>query len=257
MSRKWTENELSIALALYCKMPFGQFHQGNPFIQKVASLMDRTPSSLAMKLCNLASLDPAITESGRAGLKGASRLDRKIWEKFSNDTENWMPKLESDLETLMSSMPNSFATGFTGVEEPPDFSAENMHHWSISREGQNLFRAAVLSAYQWRCCITGVAEPRLLIAGHICPWSQDKRNRLNPRNGLCLSALMDRAFDSGLITLSKDLLLVLSPELERSQSNDHIREAFYSREGKPISLAEKFAPDPELLAWHRSNVFIQ
>lgn len=47
--------------------------------------------------------------------------------------------------------------------------------------------------------MSGLAEPRLLIASHIVPWSKDKTNRLNPSNGLCLSAIHDRAFDQGFI----------------------------------------------------------
>jgi len=36
-------------------------------------------------------------------------------------------------------------------------------------------------------------------ASHIVPWAEDERNRLNPRNGLCLNALHDRAFDRHLM----------------------------------------------------------
>ena len=41
--------------------------------------MGRTPSSVAMKLGNFASLDPAIIRTGRVGLTGATALDRKVW----------------------------------------------------------------------------------------------------------------------------------------------------------------------------------
>jgi putative restriction endonuclease len=54
---KWTREHELIALNLYGKLPFGQFDKGNPVIIEVASRMGRTPSSLAMKLSNLASLD--------------------------------------------------------------------------------------------------------------------------------------------------------------------------------------------------------
>ena len=40
-----------------------------------------------MKLSNFASLDPAITSTGRAGLKGAAAGDRKIWDEFHDDWE--------------------------------------------------------------------------------------------------------------------------------------------------------------------------
>ena len=42
--------------------------------------MGRTPSALAMKLVNIAGLDPAITSTGRRGLSNASAGDRDMWD---------------------------------------------------------------------------------------------------------------------------------------------------------------------------------
>ena len=68
------------------------------------------------------------------------------------------------------------------------------------RVGQDFFRRAVLANYEETCCITGIADPRLLTASHIKPWGKDSDNRHNPANGLLLSATLDRAFDRGLIS---------------------------------------------------------
>lgn len=78
------------------------------------------------------------------------------------------------------------------------------------RVGQNYFRNAVLSAYESRCCMTGISVPEFLIASHIKPWksSDDKKEKANPRNGLCLNALHDKAFDLGFITVDKDTLRI-------------------------------------------------
>ena len=46
-------------------MPFGKMHSRNPEIIRYAKLIGRTPSALAMKLTNLASLDPEIRSTGR------------------------------------------------------------------------------------------------------------------------------------------------------------------------------------------------
>jgi hypothetical protein len=78
--RRWTEEETRLVLDLYGRIPFGQFSQRNGDVIAVAKTIDRTPSSVAMKLCNFASLDPKITRSGRKGLDGASKLDRQIWK---------------------------------------------------------------------------------------------------------------------------------------------------------------------------------
>lgn len=62
--KRWTHDELMLAMNLYCKLPFGQLRHGNPLIIEVAQKLDRTPSSLSMKLCNLASLDPPVFFAG-------------------------------------------------------------------------------------------------------------------------------------------------------------------------------------------------
>jgi putative restriction endonuclease len=77
-SVNWTRNDRLIAFALYCRTPFGKMHSRNLEIIKLAGLLGRTPSSLAMKLVNFASLDPAITSTGRSGLEGESKGDRLI-----------------------------------------------------------------------------------------------------------------------------------------------------------------------------------
>ena len=64
---KWSRDELLIAFGLYCQMPFGKMHSRNPDIIKVAEFVGRTPSALAMKLTNIASLDSEITSTGRKG----------------------------------------------------------------------------------------------------------------------------------------------------------------------------------------------
>ena len=77
--RRWTREELLVVLNLYEKLRFGQFHSRQPVIIEVAEKMRRTPGRLAMKLSNLASLDPNFQARGIAGLKGASNLDKAVW----------------------------------------------------------------------------------------------------------------------------------------------------------------------------------
>ena len=81
-SAPWTRQQLLAAFALYCRLPFGRLHRGNSEIIRVATAIGRSPSALAMKLTNIASLDPAITATGRAGLTGASAADRQMWQEM-------------------------------------------------------------------------------------------------------------------------------------------------------------------------------
>ena len=115
---------------------------------------------------------------------------------------------------------------------------------------QNFFRRAVLASYGGRCCISGVSDTRLLVASHIVPWREDKANRLNPSNGLCLSAIHDKAFDQYLFTLSDDHRVVLSHSLKQT-TDTFLREVFWAVEDKSIELPERFAPEPAFIARHR------
>ncbi|NJO46873.1 MAG: hypothetical protein HC835_15300 [Oscillatoriales cyanobacterium RM2_1_1] len=85
--KPWTRDELIIAMNLYCKLPFGQLDHRKPIIIEVAEKLGRTPSSLAMKLSNFASLDPIEQARSIRGLSGASKADRKIWEEFTANRE--------------------------------------------------------------------------------------------------------------------------------------------------------------------------
>lgn len=103
--------------------------------------------------------------------------------------------------------------------------------------------------------MSGLSEARLLVASHIVPWSKDKANRLNPSNGLCLSAIHDRAFDKGLITLTDDFKIVVSEEL-KCRKETFVIEVLLPLDGRAIEPPERFAPQPEFIAWHRNQLFI-
>lgn len=252
MARKdWTPEQVKLAFHLYCQLPFGRLHQGNPEVIALANLIERSPSAVAMKLVNFASLDPVITASGRKGLSGASKLDRAVWDQFHADWEG----LVLEANRIRQALGDPAADNDLEVENPvADFTGRTRAQLVQQRIGQTFFRRTVLSSYHDRCCITGLSEPRLLLASHIVPWGQDKANRLNPRNGLCLSALYDRAFDQGLITLDEDWRVVLSTALR--EPTPPLQKHFQSVEGQKIELPERFSPDPKLMQRHREQVFL-
>jgi hypothetical protein len=66
-SAKWTKEQLKLAFHLYCQLPFGKLDQRNAEVVQLAKAIERTPSAVAMKLVNFASLDPAVRTSGRKG----------------------------------------------------------------------------------------------------------------------------------------------------------------------------------------------
>ncbi len=80
-----TRDELILTINLYCKLPFGKMHANNPEMKELASLIDRTPPSVALKLGNLASFDPTLQARGIKGASNASKLDKSIWDEFYNN----------------------------------------------------------------------------------------------------------------------------------------------------------------------------
>ncbi len=63
----WTRDQQLAVLRLYFRLPFGKLHRGNPEIVALAQALGRTPSSVSMKACNFASLDPSITLTTHLG----------------------------------------------------------------------------------------------------------------------------------------------------------------------------------------------
>lgn len=259
---RWTREHELIALNLYGKLPFGQFHHNNSAIMDVAARMGRSPGSLAMKLSNLASLDPVQRARGIRGLSGASQQDREMWKEFHHEIESLGPESEQLLHDLFTKDNNREVdflernkVRIERTRKPPSGPTETKSSVRV-RRGQQFFRQTVLNCYGVSCCISGINVPRLLVASHIKPWRDFPDLRLDPRNGLCLSALHDAAFDAGLITLDKNLGVVLSPKLKSFLPSKSLNQNFVRFEGKPIRLPEKIAePSPAFIDYHRKKIF--
>lgn len=263
--KRWSEEETVLALYLYFQLPFGKLHSGNPEIQTLAAAIDRSNSSVAMKLCNFASLDPKITESGRKGLDGASKLDRATYAEFG---QGWSGLVARAEELWASQVDRQIV----GAQSAPTANQRlnERHSYFIfepwqgesttqamvnQRVGQGFFRRAVLANYEDTCCITGIADPGLLTASHIKPWGKDSQNRHNPANGLLLSATLDRAFDRGLITVDRARRIHVSRRLRESSSRE-TRDYFEQFEKATLRPAARFDPEPAFLDWHNEHCFM-
>lgn len=255
--KRWTRDELLIALNLYHKLNFGQFTSTNRAIIAVAKKLGRKPGSLSMKLCNLASFDPALKMRGINGLSGASKLDKVIWTEFHENLPEAAPASEEAFQKLFGSEKDE------GVEVIPRMGVRprrqpsgSTERWSNTkqRRRQDYFRDAVLNNFGGCCGVTGLAVRELLIASHILPWGKYEAERLNVRNGLALSRLHDAAFDVGLITFDSNLQLGLSKELKSHLPQRTVAECFAAYEGEPLRLPEDAAlPDEKFLAVHRAK----
>ncbi|MCY4213378.1 MAG: HNH endonuclease [Gammaproteobacteria bacterium] len=242
---------------LYCRIPFNVSNRSHPDVQHVARLINRTPDAVNMKIGNFGSLDPELGKRGIRGLANASHLDQATWDEFHAD---WSARIDES-QKLISQREKAL-----GVRTS---NHANLAHADTALEGedrvvsrrvrvnQHFFRQAVLSAYDYKCCITGIDLKTVLIASHIKSWKEsNNREKLNPQNGLCLNALHDRAFDRGLIAVNDDYTVAVSSLVSQSLS-DAVRSMLLWYESREIKTPSRFLPCPEFLQWHRDNVFEQ
>lgn len=241
----WSREELIIAFNLYCKTPFGRIHIRNPHIIELARALGRSPSAVSWKLANFARLDPSLKRRNVSGASHGAKLEAIIWQEFSNDWD----RLAFESEELLSRLSPSLASNYIFEDFPEGISRPTT---VLARVNQSFFRSAVLAAYRCRCCISGLDVSSLLNASHIVPWRDDAANRTNPKNGLCLNVLHDKAFDRGLLTITTDYRVKVSPALPRTCTAEDL---FFKYEGREISLPERFLPDPSFLEYHNRHVF--
>lgn len=245
----WTREQTLAALHVYFQLPFGQLHQRNPLIRHLAAWIGRTPGAVALKLVNFASLDPQVRASGRSGMSNASQLDKRLWDELNADWDLVASEAAQAYEHY--GMAHGVKPGADVVDEVPEIAEGKTVTAMVKvRVNQARFRRAVLASYNARCCISGLALPQLLIASHIVPWSMDEKNRLNPQNGLCLSALHDKAYDIGLITVLPDFTVRVSKQLHEADLDEFTKQSLTSYDGRSISLPERFRPNPSFLRAH-------
>jgi len=252
--RNWSRKETLFALYLMLKIPFGKFDQRNGEVQHAAHLLGRTPSALAMKLGNLYSCLPVAIKGHRSGLKASSSQDKSIVEEYLRDPERMLIECSLAAADYFGEK-TEVSRDIRQALQPTE--TESMS-WRAQRLSQSLFRDKLLSAYDSRCCVTGLGENELLVASHIKPWKDaDHGERIASSNGLLLNALHDKAFDRGLITITDSLEVALSPRLSKALPKPVVENFFEAYENQEISIPRSELDRPSLpfLKWHRENIF--
>lgn len=246
-TQNWSRDEHILAFNLYSQIPFGTIHIHNPKIRELANLLGRSVGSVSRKLANFARLDPVLQARGIKGLLHGAKGEEEVWNEFAEHPE----ELAFESEKLFAQRLGKPIEEVTQIETndlpPPGREREATIKVRVN---QSFFRKRVLSAYEFRCCVTGLEIRPLLVAGHIVPWAVDKENRLNVRNGLCMNALHDRAFDSHLMWIDEGFVVRMSNRLRVEKQSSEGSRWLLSFDGKPLILPTKFSPDPELLLKH-------
>lgn len=253
--RLWSRNEFILALNLYYKLPFGKLHTRTPEVQKLAKLLDRTASSIALRLTNFAACDPYIIATGRKGMTAGKEQCLPYWNEFANDRENLLFESERILAELQgTTVEQKFKASLIDIN---NYTGEEKIREVATRVNQSIFREKILSNYDYKCALTGIDIQQFLVASHIIPWSKNKEERLNPANGICLSSLYDDAFDKGFIGFDKNYRVILSDRLQENQGKPYFDTYFGSLRGQKLVLPEEFQPNIQFLEWHMDEVFLR
>lgn len=263
MRNLWTREELFLVFNLYCKLPYGNFNVSSKEVKTLAKLIGRTPGAVAYKLVNFVSLDPKQKLLGRKGATNTSKLDKEMFAEFINNFDQCFYESELMLERKSGVKSEFIQANKKNVEDKAvsiiidaTKTGDTRETMVMSRVNQDYFRRIVLANYATQCAITGISVPELLIASHIKPWSEDASNRLNPSNGICLSATFDRAFDQGLITFDTEYNVIFSQRLKKYHDKDFYEREFARFEKKQIIRPVKFLPSVEFLKFHYDNIFV-
>lgn len=249
----WTRDELILAFNLYLKLPFGKLHRGTPEIIHLAKIINRTPSSVAIRLTNFAHVDPFHQERGIKGMSGGKRQVEPIWNEFSNDKE----KLLFESERILAEKENTtIETKYSDILfDLKDLKGDTKIREVKTRVNQHVFRQIVMVNYNSKCAISGIDIPDLLVASHIIPWSKNEGERLNPENGICLSSLHDRAFDKGLIGINEKFEILISSRLKKNQEKEYYNRYFKHTEKFKLNLPQKYLPSTKFLQYHLDEIF--
>lgn len=247
---RWTREELILTLSVYFQLPFGRLNRTTLEVKELARLIGRSENSAALRLVNFAACDPYITESGRTGMPAGMSVCKPIWDEFAGDKE----KLFLEAQRIKAHLLNK------PIEETLHLTQRDMERKERKtiikqRVNQTAFRSMILYNYEGRCAITGINIPDLLVASHIIPWAVNEKERLNPENGICLSALYDKAFDRGFISVDKNNRVILADKLKVYEGEGFFNAHFASIENQPIRMPEEHLPNPAFLEWHRDCVF--
>lgn len=251
---RWTREEMILVFNLYFKLPYGKLDHRTPEVKALASIMGRTDNTVAMRLNNFASCDPKLIARGIKALGDQKKRCQPYWDEFYENQEKLVFESEQILAAYQeTTIETKYKEKLTDI--PENLKGQDRIREVKSRVNQQFFRKMVLANYNGKCALTGIDIGELLIASHILPWSENKEERLNPENGICLSALYDKAFDKGLIAFDDKMNVMFSNLLETSVGKDYYTRYFLPIKSTQLSEPNKYRPNPQFLEWHRDVIF--
>lgn len=197
--------------------------------------------------------DP-ILQSDLEGFEWTFKQRGNTWEHFFQQYGMNQINQTDFIALLKMGLKNQFDTLDMVTEEEDSYRVEDKRaNVKIRGKDQRDFSLQVKLNYQYRCAISGISSKDFLVASHIIPWAVDWDNRKNPFNGICLSSLLDTAFDKGYITIDQHYKVAIA-----SKVKDDIALFGYLKQyqGKKLDVPKQYQPKQDFLKWHRENIFI-
>lgn len=134
------------------------------------------------------------------------------------------------------------------VESRRDIGPTERENLAKARLGQGKFRRELMRRWDHRCAVTGCGIAEILRASHAKPWRRSTdRERMDPDNGLLLTATLDALFDCGLIGFDKTGGMHISAKLTLNQRQELCLPQPLVR--RPTNMCANY------LAEHMSSVF--
>lgn len=161
------------------------------------------------------------------------------------------------VQRLLAQLDDAAARATVGAEVAPVFEPVEVDERTrvaaerVVREGQGTFRTRLLDAYGGQCAVTGEHTEPVLDAAHIQPYLGPRSN--HPQNGLLLTKEFHALFDLGLVAVTDDYRVRVSPALRDRWNNGHRYYAYHDRPLVRVPSDAAARPSRRALAWHRQR----
>lgn len=121
------------------------------------------------------------------------------------------------LERLRKSGGFKLSLQIKSIEELPISETEKNALVKL-RIGQGRFRKGLDNVWEGKCAVLGLETREVLRASHIKPWHKStSKERMDPNNGILLSAHLDALFDRSLITFDDEGKILISKALQKDK----------------------------------------
>lgn len=183
-----------------------------------------------------------LQQNGRGNQVYLCAIGNQFAETLLELIDEDLPQVEaSEVEVLLDS---ALAEK---LREQDQLTETEVDQITKSRRGQGIFKAN-LEKIESACRVTGVRNPKHLIASHIKPWSKSNNlERLDGNNGLLLSPHIDHLFDKGHITFSENGDLLISTSADK--------DALHRWQVRSMNVGGFNENQLAYLQYHRNSVF--